>query len=135
MTGAAGRPRLVVVGAFAVREGRVLLTQRRADQAFGLLWELPGGKIEPGESPEEALSRELREELGVDAEILAIYDVLFHRYPEFDVLLLIYRCRLEGEPTALLVRDLGWFEPRRLAELAVLPADAPLVQRCLREGV
>jgi 8-oxo-dGTP diphosphatase len=127
---------LVVAGLIADDAGRVLLTQRRADQALPLQWELPGGKLEAGESPTAALHRELREELGVDVEVGRAWDVLFHAYPAFDLLMLVYRCRLRpGEvPRAVEVTDLAWRRPDDLADLAVLPADAPLVARLAREG-
>lgn len=127
---------LVVAGLIADDAGRVLLTQRRADQALPLQWELPGGKLEAGESPTAALHRELREELGVDVEVGRAWDVLFHAYPAFDLLMLVYRCRLRpGEvPRAVEVADLAWRRPDDLTDLAVLPADAPLVARLAREG-
>lgn len=138
MTDSAARPRkLVVAGLLVDDAGRVLVTQRRADQALGLQWELPGGKLEAGESPTIALVRELREELGVDVEVGRIWEVLFHAYPAFDLLMLVYRCRLRaGEvPRCVEVADLAWRAPDRLDDLPILPADAPLVARLAAEGV
>jgi 8-oxo-dGTP diphosphatase len=132
------RARKLVVAALLVDDaGRVLVTQRRADQALPLQWEFPGGKIEPGESPEAALARELREELGVDARIGRVWDVLFHAYPAFDVLMLVYRCTLPADqvPRAVEVADLQWRPPDALDDLDILPADAPLVRRLATEGV
>lgn len=101
-----------------------------------LQWELPGGKLEDGESPTAALVRELTEELGVTVEVGRVWDVLFHKYPAFDLLMLVYRCRLPpGEvPRCVEVADLAWRPPDRLDDLDVLPADAPLVARLAREG-
>lgn len=133
----ADRSRKLVVAALLVDDaGRVLLTQRRADQALPLQWELPGGKVEPGEAPTAALVRELREELGVTAEVGRIWEVLFHPYPAFDLVMLVYRCRLPlGEvPTCREVADLTWRPPDRLGDLDVLPADAPLCARLAVEG-
>jgi len=129
------RKRKLVVAALA-RDGagRVLLTRRRADQPMPLLWELPGGKVEPGESPIEALEREIVEELGCRARVGRIDDVVFHRYPEFDLLMLVYACALEGEPRAVEVAELAWVEPARLGAYEVLPADVPLVERLAREA-
>src|SRR5215210_4015592 len=108
------RPRkLVVAGLIIGADRRILITQRRADQALPLQWEFPGGKIEPGESPTVALERELAEELGVRVHVGRIWDVLFHPYPAFDLLMLVYVCRLAtGEvPRAVEVADLAWVVP------------------------
>lgn len=132
------RSRKLVVAALIVDgDGRVLLTQRRADQALPLLWEFPGGKVEPGEAPEVALAREIEEELGARVEVGRVWDVMFHAYPEYDVYMLVYRCDLApgAEPRAVEVKDLAWVEPGRLHEYPILPADRPLVVRLEREGV
>ncbi|HVV82117.1 MAG TPA: (deoxy)nucleoside triphosphate pyrophosphohydrolase [Kofleriaceae bacterium] len=131
------RPRKLVVAGLVVDErGRVLVTRRRADQPMGGFWELPGGKLEPGEAPIAALVRELREELGAAVEVGAIWDVLHHAYPAFDLLMLVYRCRLvAGEVArAVEVADLDWCEPAALLAHDVLPADAPLCARLAAEG-
>jgi len=125
------RPRKLVVAGLVIGEGdRVLITQRRADQALPLQWEFPGGKVEPGEAPVDALVRELREELGVTVAVGRIWDVLFHAYPAFDLVMLVYVCRIvDGSPRAVEVADLAWVPPRDLARWDILPADRPLVER------
>ncbi len=124
------RKRILVVAALAHNDaGEILLTQRREDQDLPLYWELPGGKIEPGEAPEAALTRELREELGAGAEVGRIWDVLYHAYPGYDVYMLVYRCRLRDAPRAIEVKDLAWVAPSRLDDYMILPADAPLTAR------
>jgi len=128
--------KLVVAGLVANERGEVLLAQRRADQDLPLAWELPGGKIEPGEAPEAAVARELAEELGIEVSVGRVWDVLFHRYPSYDVYLLVYLCALvSGPPRAVQVADFAWVPPARLSDFAILPADAPLVARLAREGL
>ena len=129
------RRTLVVAGLILGDDGRILITQRRADQALGGKWEFPGGKVEPGEAPVAALARELREELGVAAAVGRIWDVLFHAYPEFDLVMLVYVCRINGAPRTVEVADLAWVAPRDLAGWDILPADRPLVERLGAEGV
>ena len=129
--------KLVVAGLIVADDRRVLITQRRADQALPLQWELPGGKVEPGEAPIAALARELREELGVRVAVGRIWDVLFHAYPAFDLVMLVYACRLErGEvPHAIEVADLAWVATDELpGAWDILPADRPLVERLAAEG-
>ena len=121
--------KLVVAALIEDALGRTLLSRRRDDQPMGGLWEFPGGKVEPGESPVEALGREIVEELGVPCEVGAIFDVVFHRYPTFDLLMLVYNCVLHGEPRAVEVAEVAWVERERLGDYEVLPADVPLVAR------
>jgi len=130
-----GRKRKLVVAAL-VRDGqrRVLLSRRRADQPMPLLWEFPGGKVEEGEPPAAALAREVEEELGCAAEVGRIDDVIFHRYPEFDLLMLLYHCRLLGEPRAVEVAELAWVRPADLPRYDVLPADVAICSRLASEG-
>jgi len=128
--------KLVVAGLILGADGRVLIAQRRADQALPLQWEFPGGKVEPGEAPAQALVRELAEELGVTVEIGRVWDVLFHPYPAFDLVMLVYACRVvAGEPRAVEVADVAWVAPGELQAWDILPADRPLVDRLVREGV
>ncbi len=130
------RDRKLVVAGLIVRDGQVLISQRRADQALPLQWEFPGGKVEAGEAPIDALARELREELGVGVSVGRIWDVLFHAYPSFDLVMLVYACTLvEGEPRAVEVAAIAWAPPDALGAWDILPADRPLVERLVREGL
>lgn len=127
--------RKLVVAGLIVRNGLVLITQRRADQSLPLQWEFPGGKVEPGEAPAAALARELMEEIGVTVHVGRIWDVLFHAYPTFDLVMLVYACSLvEGEPRAVEVADIAWVPPGELHRWDILPADRPLVDRLVGEG-
>jgi 8-oxo-dGTP diphosphatase len=129
--------RKLVVAGLIVSEQTILITQRRADQALPLQWELPGGKIEPGESPQAALARELFEELGVEAVVGRVWEVLYHRYPDYEVVMIVYVCSLPAgqAPRCVEVADLAWCTPEDLTRYAILPADRPLVERLRAEGV
>ena len=128
----AGAPPLVLVAAVVLvdADGRVLLAQRPQGKAMAGLWEFPGGKLDPGETPEAALIRELAEELGIDvaASCLAPFTFASHAYPEFHLLMPLYVCRKwTGIPTAREGQRLVWVRPARLAEYPMPPADKPLV--------
>ena len=124
------RARKLVVAAL-VRDGaRVLMSRRRADQPMPLLWEFPGGKVEPGEDPVVALAREVREELGCGVRVGRIHEVVFHAYEAFDLVMLVYACTLTGDtPRAIQVAEVAWVEAARLPSLELLPADAPLAKK------
>ncbi len=128
--------KLVVAGLIVDERGQVLISQRRADQALGGLWEFPGGKIEPGEAPADALARELVEELGAAVDVGQVWDVLHHAYPTFELLMIVYRCRLRAGQTARAVEvaDLRWVPAANLPADDILPADRPLVERLVAEG-
>ena len=130
------RERKLVVAALVREEGRILMSRRRADQAMPNLWEFPGGKVEPGEHPEAALVRELREELGCGIEVDRIHEVVFHAYPDFDLYMLVYASRIIGRPARARVEvaEVAWVEPRRASRIArySLPADYPLAREAGR---
>lgn len=128
---------LVVAGLITSADGRLLITQRRADQNLPLKWEFPGGKVEPGESPEQALVRELGEEIGASTQIDRIWDVLFHAYETFDLVMLVYHCRLlpGQEIRCVQVNDFAWCRPEDLGAYDILAADQSLVDRLVREGL
>ena len=101
----------VVLAFLYDNNGRVLLAQRPEGKSYGGLWEFPGGKIEPNETPETALVRELKEELGIDTHESCLAPLSFssHQYSEFQILLLLYICRKwKGSPSAFSASELRW---------------------------
>jgi 8-oxo-dGTP diphosphatase len=118
-----------VVAALIRKGNKVLLTQRWPGRHLGLTWEFPGGKVEEGEEDIEALERELREELGVEAEIGSCCFETRHGYGSREVHLLIFRCKLtEGVPRALDVKAMEWADIETLADRKFPPADLLFVQ-------
>jgi 8-oxo-dGTP diphosphatase len=124
--------RLVLVAACALIEadGRVLIAQRPLGKSMAGLWEFPGGKVEPGERPEQCLIRELKEELGITVkeECLAPLTFASHSYPDFHLLMPLYVCRRwEGIVTAQEQQALKWVRPGELKNYPMPPADEPLI--------
>ncbi|MFN3198038.1 MAG: tRNA (adenosine(37)-N6)-threonylcarbamoyltransferase complex ATPase subunit type 1 TsaE [Bradymonadia bacterium] len=115
-----------------VAEGRFLVTRRPQGTHLASNWEFPGGKIELGESPEQALVRELQEELGVVVQVGEIFAVGHHLYPERakEVVLLVFRCRIvSGDPQPLEAEELIWASADELMRLGFPPADQPVLRR------
>lgn len=124
--------KLVLVAACALvdPDGRVLLAQRPEGKALAGLWEFPGGKLEPGETPEACLIRELAEELGVDtwASCLAPLSFASHAYDDFHLLMPLYVCRRwSGTAEGREGQALAWVRPARLGDYPTPPADRPLI--------
>ncbi len=124
--------RMVLVAACALvdTEGAVLLAQRPEGKALAGLWEFPGGKIEAAERPEEALIRELHEELGivVKADCLAPLTFASYGYEDFHLLMPLFVCRRwEGIPRSLENQKLAWVKPRDMRNYPMPPADEPLI--------
>ena len=120
----------VVAAALIDPDGRVLLAQRPEGKAMAGLWEFPGGKLEPGETPEAALIREMREELGIElcAHCFAPLTFVSHEYEAFHLVMLLYIARRwEGIPTATEHAQLIWKYPRDMRALPMPPADLPLI--------
>ena len=108
-----------------IRDGaRILICQRPANKARGLLWEFPGGKVEAGESQEAALIRECREELGVTLEVGKVYAELTYEYPDVTVRLTLFEARIaEGAPRRIEHADVKWIKPEEITEYHFCPAD------------
>lgn len=124
--------RIVLVSAVALIdiEGRVLLGQRPEGKSMAGLWEFPGGKVEPGETPEAALIRELHEELGIDtwASCLAPLTFASHAYDDFHLLMPLFACRKwQGTPRSREGQALKWVRPNQLRDYPMPPADIPLI--------
>ncbi|MEO8714722.1 MAG: bifunctional GNAT family N-acetyltransferase/(deoxy)nucleoside triphosphate pyrophosphohydrolase [Acetobacteraceae bacterium] len=127
-----GAPPLLLVAACALidRDGRVLLARRPEGKRMAGLWEFPGGKLDPGETPEAALIRELREELGIDvsADCLAPFAFASHTYERFHLLMPLFLCRRwKGIPRPREGQTLAWVRPEKLADYKMPPADKPLI--------
>ena len=121
---------LVVAVALVDPDNRVLIAERPAGKALAGLWEFPGGKVEPGERPEEALIRELREELGITVREACLAPLTFasHAYPDMHLLMPLFICRRwEGVAASLEGQPLKWVRPRALRDFPMPPADAPLI--------
>ena len=121
---------LVVAVALVDADGRVLLAQRPEGRPMAGLWEFPGGKVQPGEAPEAALIRELKEELGIDVSEACLAPLTFasHRYERFHLLMPLFLCRRwNGTPTAKENQKLAWVRPQKLSEYEMPPADKPLI--------
>jgi 8-oxo-dGTP diphosphatase len=121
------------VAALIQRDGKLLVCRRHRDSRFGALqWEFPGGKTEPGEAPEQALERELREELGIEAKIGPEVYRTRHKYAEMSsaIELIFFAAGIgRGEVQNLEFEEIGWQEPAALTGLDFLPADRELIER------
>jgi 8-oxo-dGTP diphosphatase len=128
---------LVLVAACALvdADGRVLIAQRPAGKSMAGLWEFPGGKIEPGEAPEQTLVRELKEELGIVVNVACLAPLTFasHAYPDFHLLMPLYVCRRwDGTVRALEGQIISWVRPNRLRDYPMPPADEPLISHLMQ---
>ncbi|MCX5581241.1 8-oxo-dGTP diphosphatase MutT [Kaistia terrae] len=121
---------LVVACALVDPDNRILIAQRPEGKSLAGLWEFPGGKVDAGESPEEALIRELREELGVETKTACLAPLTFasHNYDDFHLLMPLYVCRRwTGFPRSLEGQNLKWVRAKALRDYPMPPADEPLI--------
>lgn len=121
---------LVVAVALVDADGRVLIAQRPEGKAMAGLWEFPGGKLEPGERPEDALIRELKEELGIAVKAACLAPLTFasYAYPDFHLLMPLFICRRwEGTPRGIENQAIRWVKPQDLRNYPMPPADEPLI--------
>ena len=128
---------LVLVAACALvdADGRVLIAQRPAGKPMAGLWEFPGGKVEAGETPEQTLTRELKEELAIEVNAACLAPLAFasHAYPEFHLLMPLYVCRRwEGMVRPREGQKIAWVRPNRLRAYPMPPADEPLIPHLMQ---
>ncbi|MFB9981438.1 (deoxy)nucleoside triphosphate pyrophosphohydrolase [Mesorhizobium kowhaii] len=124
--------RLLLVAACALvdADGRVLLAQRPEGKQLAGLWEFPGGKVEPGETPEQCIIRELHEEIGIETDIPCLAPLTFasHSYDDFHLLMPLFICRrFRGIAQPREGQALKWVRPKQMRDYPMPPADAPLI--------
>ena len=113
-----------------------MICQRPSHKARGLLWEFVGGKVEPGETREEALIRECREELGVTVSVGEVFMDVVHEYPDLTVHLTLFCATVaEGEPQKLEHNDIRWITPDEISDFAFCPADEEILEKIRRTNV
>lgn len=120
----------VVACALVDADRRVLIAQRPENSSLGGLWEFPGGKVEDGETPEEALIRELEEELGISTKTACLAPLTFasHTYDDFHLLMPLYVCRKwQGTPQLIEHQAFKWVRPQAMRDYPMPPADEPLI--------
>jgi len=124
----------VVAIALINEDGEILLTQRPEGKDMAGLWEFPGGKIENGETPEQAIIREIAEELDVSIKVESLVPITFisHRYPDKHVVIMLYKStQWEGEPVSMDNQLIRWYPPQEIPALPMPAADVPLVEALL----
>lgn len=125
---------LVVAVALVDEDGRVMIARRPNGKSMAGLWEFPGGKVEAGETPEDALIRELKEELAIDVKKPCLAPLVFasHEYEEFHLLMPLYICRKwQGDVRPQEEQTVKWVRPARLRDFEMPPADIPLISHLI----
>lgn len=127
-----GKPSADVVAALIRRDGKFMICQRPPHKARGLLWEFVGGKVEPGETKEEALARECREELAIEVRAESVFAALEHDYPDLLVRLTLFNSViLSGTPRLLEHNDIRWITPAEIPQYKFCPADEEILNMLL----
>lgn len=126
---------IVVAAGIVSQNGKIMLCQRKPEDKLGLKWEFPGGKLEPSESPQRTLERELREELAIETRTGRIFDVHHDTASGRDILVLFFRSELiSGEPQTVECNAVHWVEPARLTEYDLAPADLEVAKLLASES-
>ena len=126
---------IVVAAGIVSQNGKIMLCQRKPEDKLGLKWEFPGGKLEPSESPQRTLERELREELAIETRTGRIFDVHHDTASGRDILVLFFRSELiSGEPQTFECNAVHWVEPARLTEYDLAPADLEVAKLLASES-
>lgn len=124
-----------VVAALIWKNGKFLICQRPRDKARGLMWEFAGGKVEPGETKEQALKRECREELAVDISVGNIFLDTVHEYPDIKIRLTLFTAEImHGTPVPVEHNNLKWITPAEIPEYEFCPADKPLLEKIIKDA-
>ena len=125
-----------VVAALIWRDGKFMICQRPANKARGLLWEFVGGKVEAGETPQEALIRECREEIDVLLSVGDVFMDVTHKYPDLEVHLTLFHATVaSGEPKKLEHNDIRWITPQEIPDYDFCPADVEILQKIKKEFI
>ena len=131
----AEKPFADVVAALIRRDGKFMICQRPPHKARGLLWEFVGGKVEPGETKDDALVRECREELGIEVRAESVFAELTHDYPDLFVRLTLFNSViLSGTPKLLEHNDIRWITPAEIPQYAFCPADEEILNMIQNEA-
>jgi len=126
---------IVVSAGIVSRDGKIMLCQRKPGDRMALKWEFPGGKLEAGESPQQALERELREELAIETRTGRIFDAHHTAAGDREILVLFFRSELIcGEPQTIECNAIHWVDPARLTEYDLAPADMEVAKRLTEES-
>ncbi len=125
--------KLEVVAALIVRNGKFLICQRPANKKRALLWEFVGGKVEAGETREQALARECREELALEVHVDDVFTEVTHVYPDVTVHLTLFNARADGDPQMLEHNDMRWITPDEIDRYEFCPADKDILDKIKRD--
>jgi 8-oxo-dGTP diphosphatase len=121
---------ITVAAGLIERNGQVLIARRKNAGAHGRKWEFPGGKVEPNESPEECVRRELQEELGIQVEVGNLFCISEYDYPDFSIRLVVYRIlSIKDDPIALEHEEIRWVAPEEIERFDFPEADLPVVAK------